>query len=187
MKRPTRYGIAACSLMMLMVLVPAPSTAQQDKSARPSPPGTAAFKFDDGKAITVNYSRPKVRGRKIYGELVPYGEVWRAGANEATSLVTQANLQVGGTAVPAGSYTLYILPQQSGPWKLVISKKTGQWGVPYPGEGDDLARIDMKTTKTPAAVEDFTIAFEKRGPNAGVMNFDWENTRTSIDFSESNK
>src|SRR5919108_5875986 len=93
MKRPTVHRIAACAVMMLTVLVAVSSSAQQDKAARPSPPGTAAFKFDDGKTITVNYSRPKVRGRKIYGELVPYGEVWRAGANEATSLVTQANLQ----------------------------------------------------------------------------------------------
>jgi hypothetical protein len=185
MRRPTLYAIAACSLLTLLVAVP--STAQQDKTSRPSPPGTANFKFDDGTTITVDYSRPKVRGRHIYGELVPYGEVWRAGANEATSFVTQANLQVGGTTVPAGSYTLYILPQESGPWKLVISKKTGQWGVPYPGPQDDLARVDMKTTKTPAAVENFTIAFEKRGPNAGVMNFDWENTRASVDFSEANK
>jgi hypothetical protein len=186
MKRLIAFGIA-CLLMTLTVLLATASSAQQDKSARPSPPGTATFKFDDGKTITVNYSRPKARGRKIYGELVPYGEVWRAGANEATSFVTQASLQVGGTAVPAGSYTLYILPQENGPWKLVVSKKTGQWGIPYPGPQDDLARIDMKTTKTPAAVEDFTISFDKAGPNAGVMKFDWENTSASVDFSESNK
>jgi hypothetical protein len=185
MKRPIAFGIA-CALMTLTVLL-ATSSAQQDKSARPSPPGTATFKFDDGKTITVNYSRPKARGRKIYGGLVPYGEVWRAGANEATSFVTQADLQVGGTTVPAGSYTLYILPQENGPWKLVVSKKTGQWGIPYPGPQDDLARINMKSIKTPAAVEDFTISFEKQGPNAGVLKFAWENTSASVDFSESNK
>ena len=186
MKRPFAFGIA-CSLMTLTVLLATASSAQQDKSARPSQPGTATFKFEDGKTVTVNYSRPKARGRKIFGGLVPYGEVWRAGANEATSFVTQADVQVGGTAVPAGSYTLFILPQENGPWKLIVSKKTGEWGIPYPGEENDLVRADMKTMKTPAAVEDFTISFEKQGPNAGVLKFAWENTSASVDFSEANK
>lgn len=189
MKRSSRYGIAACSLMLALTLQ---SSAQQDKSKRPSPPGTASFKFDDGKTITINYSRPKINDpksgqpRKIYGGLVPYGEVWRAGANEATSFVTQADLTVGNTKVPAGNYTLYILPAENGPWKLIISKKTGQWGIPYPGEASDLARIDIQTAKTPATVQEFTISFDKRSPNAGVMKFDWENTSASVDFSEAN-
>lgn len=192
MRRTTLYGIAACAVMLIFVLA-AQSSAQQDKSKRPSPPGAATFKFDDGKTITVNYSRPKINDpktgqpRKIYGDLVPYGEVWRAGANEATSFVTQSNLTIGNTAVPAGSYTLYILPVESGPWKLIISKKTGQWGIPYPGEGSDLARVDMQTTKTPATVQEFTISFDKRGPNAGVVKFDWENTSAAVDFSEATK
>ena len=186
MKRPTQYGITACALMLAVVL-PATQSGAQQKPARPSPPGTAAFTLSDGKTITINYSRPKMRDRKIYGGLVPYGEVWRAGANEATSFVTQSNLLVGGTTVPAGSYTLFILPQENGPWKLIVSKKTGEWGIPYPGEQFELARINMKTAKTPAAVQDFTISFDKRGPRAGVMKFDWENTSASVDFSEGNK
>ena len=186
MKRPTQYGIAACALMLAIVLPAAQSSAQQ-KPARPSPPGIAAFTLADGKTITINYSRPKMRDRKIYGGLVPYGEVWRAGANEATSFVTQSNLLVGGTTVPAGSYTLFILPQENGPWKLIVSKKTGEWGIPYPGEQNDLARINLKTAKTPAPVQDFTISFDKHGPNAGVIRFDWENTSASVDFSEANK
>ena len=187
MKRPTLYGIAACGLMLAVVLPAAQSSAQQDKSKRPSPPGTATFTMSGGKTITINYSRPKMRERKIYGGLVPYGEVWRAGANEATSFVTQSNLLLGGTTVPAGSYTLFILPQENGPWKLIVSKKTGEWGIPYPGEQTDLARINMKTAKTPAAVQDFTISFDKRAPNAGVIKFDWENTSASVDFSEASK
>lgn len=182
MKRPTLYGIAAIALMLAAVLVPR-SSAQQDKSARPSPPGTATFTLADGKTVTINYSRPKMNNRKIYGGLVPYGEVWRAGANEATSFVTQSNLLVGGTEVPAGSYTLFILPQENGPWKLIVSKKTGEWGVPYPGEQNDFARINMKNAKTPAAVQDFTISFDKSGPSAGVIRFDWENTSASVEFS----
>jgi hypothetical protein len=194
MPRSRFLAVSACVLMFTLVLVVTPTAgAQQDKSKRPSPPGTATFAFADGKTITVNYSRPKIRDprsgqpRKIYGGLVPYGEVWRAGANEATSFVTQANLTVGSTPVPAGSYTLYILPAENGPWKLIISKKTGQWGIPYPGEQYDLVRINMKTGKTPSTVQDFTISFDKRGPNAGVMKFDWESTSASVDFTEANK
>jgi Protein of unknown function (DUF2911) len=192
MKRLTQYGIAACGLTLLLAWA-AHSSAQQDKSKRSSPPGTATFALADGKTITIDYSRPKIRDpqtgqpRTIYGGLVPYGKVWRAGANEATTFVTRAGLELGGTPIPAGSYTLFILPEQNGPWKLIVSRKTGEWGIPYPGEQFDLARINMKTGKTPATVQQYTISFEKRGPNAGVLHFDWENTRASIDFSEANK
>jgi hypothetical protein len=151
---------------------------QQDKSKRPSPPATAQCALADGKSITVDYSSPRAKGRKVYGGLVPYGEVWRAGANEATTFVTTADLMVGGTHVPAGSYTLYVLPTAD-KWTLVISKKTGQWGTPYPGADSDFARIDMKASTLPAAVENFTIAFDKAG-NGCTMRLDWETTRASI-------
>jgi len=159
---------------------------------RPSPPGTAEFKFADGKTITIKYSRPHIKDpktgetRKIMGGVVPYGKEWRTGANEATSFVTTADLDISGTKVPAGSYTLYTLPSE-GTWKLIVSKKTGQWGIPYPGAQDDLARIDMKKTSLPQPVEQFTISFENRGPNAGVLNMEWEHTRVAVDFTEANK
>jgi hypothetical protein len=163
--------------------------AQQDRSKRPSPPGTAQFTFTDGRKITVDYSRPKIRDpktgqpRTIMGGLVPYGQVWRTGANEATSFVTEASLDVGGTHVPAGKYTLYTLPSE-GTWKLIISKKTGQWGIPYPGEAEDLARIDMKKAATKDTVQQFTISFDKEGGNAGALAMEWENTRVWVDFKK---
>src|SRR5260370_41479582 len=86
--------------------------AQTDKASRPSPPATASCAPADGKTITVDYSSPRAKGRKIFGGLVPYGEVWRAGANEATTFVTTANLMVGGTHVPAGSYTIFAIPNK---------------------------------------------------------------------------
>ncbi len=180
--KSSRLVIAVVALLALTAV------AQQDKSKRPSPPGTAEFTFADGKKITIEYSRPKVNDpksgqpRKIFGGLVPYGEVWRTGANEATSLVTDANLDIGGTQVPAGKYTLYTLPGE-GAWKLIISKKTGQWGIPYP-EGEDLARIDMKKEITKEPAQQFTISFDKRGPEAGVLKMEWENTRASVDVKE---
>ena len=154
--------------------------AQQDKSTRPSPPAKAECKLAGGKTLTVDYSSPRAKGRKIYGELVPYGKVWRAGANEATTFVTDTDLTVGGTAVPAGSYTIFVVPNAD-KWALVISKKTGEWGTAYPGPSEDLARIDMKASKLPSAVENFTIAFDNSSAGC-TLHMDWENTRASVDI-----
>ncbi len=147
-----------------------------------SPPAKAACKFADGKTVTIAYSSPRMRGRKIFGDLVPYGEVWRAGANEATAFVTNTDLIVGGKSVPAGSYTLFILPAQN-KWTLIISKQTGEFGIPYPGEKFDLARMEMKLSKLPSPLENFTISFDQGGTSC-TMKLDWETTRASIDISE---
>jgi Protein of unknown function (DUF2911) len=155
--------------------------AQQDKASRPSPPAKAECKLANGKTVTVDYSSPRAKGRKIFGGLVPYGQVWRAGANEATTFVTTTDMNVGGKAVPAGSYTIFAIPGED-KWTLVISKKTGEWGTAYPGAENDLARIDMKVSKTSAPVENFTIAFDKAG-NGCTMRMEWENTRASVDVT----
>jgi hypothetical protein len=158
------------------------ANAQRDKSKRPSPPAKAECQLSNGKAITIEYSSPRRKGRKVFGGLVPYGEPWRTGANEATTFVVPANVTVGGKAVPAGNYTLFTIPAAD-KWTLIVSKKTGEWGIPYPGEKEDLVRADMKVTKLPAAVENFTIALEK-GAGGCTLNLDWETTRASIDVSE---
>ena len=156
--------------------------AQQDKSKRPSPPASAQCKFADGKTITVDYSSPRANGRKIFGGLVPYGQVWRTGANEATTFVTAANLSTGGKDIPAGSYTMFTVPGAD-KWTLIISKKTGEWGTDYPGEANDLARVDMTVSKTAAPVENFTISFHEMGSGCH-MYLDWENTRATVEISE---
>jgi len=135
-------------------------SAQGDKASRPSPPAQAKCDLGGGKTITVDYSSPRVRGRKIFGEHEPYGKVWRAGANEATTFVTTTDLMVGGAHVPGGSYTIFAIPNPD-KWTLIISKKTGEWGTDYPGPENDLARVDMKASKLPSLVENFTIAFDK--------------------------
>lgn len=155
--------------------------AQQDKSKRPSPPASAKCDLAGGKSITVDYSSPRAKGRKVFGGIVPYGEVWRAGANEATTFVTTADLMIGGHHVPAGNYTLFTIPGQD-KWTLIISKKTGEWGVPYPGADSDLARLDMKVAPTSGAVENFAIAFDK-GAKGCTLRMEWENTRASVDIS----
>lgn len=160
----------------------ATSACAQDKSSRPSPPAKAECKLAGGKTIVVDYSSPRMKGRKIYGELIPFGQVWRAGANESTTFVSDTDLSVGGTTVPAGSYTIFTIPNVD-KWTLVISKKTGEWGTAYPGAKEDLARIDMKVSKLPSAVENFTIAFDQSGGNC-ALRMDWETTRASVDVAK---
>src|ERR1700758_5780465 len=116
------FALCAMTLMGLTVFA-ASSHAQKDKGARPSPPAKAECKLADGKTITIEYSSPRMKGRKIFGELVPYGKVWRAGANEATTFVTTGDTSVGGATVPAGSYTIFVIPTAE-QGRLVISKKT---------------------------------------------------------------
>jgi hypothetical protein len=163
-------------------LMAALGSAQTDKAARPSPAAKATCTLADGKTITVGYSSPRAKGRKIYGGLVPYGEVWRTGANEATTFVTTVDVMVGGTHVPAGSYTVFTIPNKD-KWTLVISKKTGEWGTDYPGPSNDLARIEMKASALPAAVENFTIAFDKSSGGC-TLRMDWETTRASVDIAQ---
>jgi hypothetical protein len=172
--------VAFCLSMFVLIAVAA--LAQEKKASRPSPASQAQCQFADGKTIHVDYSSPRAKGRKIYGGLVPYGEVWRTGANEATTFVTDANLTVNGKDVPAGSYTIFTIPNQ-GKWTLIINKKTGEWGIPYKYEGDELLRADMQVFKTPSQVENFTIAFDQAGNNC-TMHLDWENTRASVAFEE---
>jgi hypothetical protein len=177
-----KQAIAFATVLLSVGILAMPGLAQQDKSKRPSPPAKATCQFADGKTITVDYSSPRMRGRKIYGGLVPYGKVWRTGANEATTFDTTATVTAGGKEVPAGNYTLYTLPT-AGHWTLIISKKTGQWGIPYPGASEDFARVPMTSSKLPSKVEDFTISFEQAG-TACTMHLDWEMTRASIKITE---
>src|SRR5436853_7394797 len=100
------------TLLVLTLMISVSPLTAQDKAKRPSPPAQAQCKFSDGKTITVDYSSPRMKGRKIFGGLVPYGEVWRTGANDATTFVTTANLSVDGKDVPAGNYTIFTVPEQ---------------------------------------------------------------------------
>ncbi len=172
--------IAARLFALFLVLLIAPSKPGRAQAV--SPPAKASCAFPDGKTIRVNYASPRMRGRKIFGGLVPYGEEWRMGADEATALVTTANLIVGGKKVPSGSYTLFALPTPA-KWTLIISKKTGEWGIPYPGAQFDIARAEMKVSALPSPLENFTISFTQAGASC-TMNLDWERTRASIEMSE---
>src|ERR1022692_45144 len=165
---------------LLTILFTTAAFAQMG-GGKPSPAASSTCDLGGGKTIKTDYSSPRMKGRKIYGGLVPFGEVWRTGANEATTLVASADVVVGGKAVPAGSYTIFTVPT-AGKWTLIINKKTGEWGIPYKYESDELARVDMKVSKLPAAVEDFTIAYDKSGSGC-TLRLDWETTRATVDIS----
>lgn len=173
-------------LAMIALAVFASAQMSQDKSKRPSPSASAECKFSDGKTVKVDYSSPRAKGRKIFGTasesaLVPYGEIWRTGADEATGLVVDKDVTVGGKAVPAGKYTIFTIPKPDG-WTLIVNKKTGEWGIPYKYESDELARVPMSVTKTSGPVENFTIAFDQKGGNCN-LHMEWENTQASVVIS----
>jgi len=168
--------------LALIVAVLAVSAIAYGQNPPASPPGTASVTFADGKTVTINYSRPSMKGREIFGGLVPYGQVWRTGANAATSLKTDVDLTIGGASVPAGGYTLYTIPNQIG-WKLIINRETGQWGTKYE-DGQDLARVDMKVSKNTSPTEQFTISLDKTGPTAATLKLDWANTTASVNVAE---
>ncbi len=183
-----KFALIAASLFVTATLASAQMNMSQEKPKAPlSPPASAECKFSDGKTIKVDYSSPRVRERKIFGEasekaLVPYGEIWRTGANKATTFVSDANLTLGGKAVPAGSYTLFTIPKAD-KWTLIVNKKTAEWGIPYKYEADELARVDMKVSKTPAPVENFTISFDEAGSKC-TLRMEWENTRATVEIAK---
>ncbi len=136
-----------------------------------------------GAALMVDYSRPSKRGRTIFGStIVPWGEVWRLGANAATQFRTDKALEIGGVTLPAGFYTLWAVPQQSGSWKLLINSQTGQWGTAHDASKDIYA-LDLNVGSLPQPAERFTISVTPSGSSGGVFNFDWDTTRASIPFT----
>jgi hypothetical protein len=142
-----------------------------------SPPAETSVTIA-GKMIRVNYSAPSMRGRKVFGGLEPYGRVWRAGANEATALHTDANLDIGGLAVPKGDYTLFVYldPKQ---WQLVVSKATGEWGLDY-DPSHDLGRIKMDMSKPAKPVETYKMTLSSLGGNKGKLELQWETTVAEV-------
>jgi len=142
----------------------------------------------DGNRITVVYGRPYTKNprtgevRKIWGGLVPYGKVWRTGADEATLFITQKPLVFGATTVPAGCYTLYTLPNEDGSAKLIVNKAIGQWGTDY-DESQDLARIDLKKAVLDTPGAEFTMSIDKATDGGDVIKLSWENTEYTAAFT----
>jgi hypothetical protein len=157
----------------------------QQPGRRPalSPPAETSVTIA-GKAMTIKYSAPSVRGRQIFGEGGVISKdrtypVWRAGANAATAFHTDADLDVGGLNVPKGDYTLYILPKDPEAWELIINKQTGQWGLTY-NAAQDLGRVKMTMSKPPALIETLKYTLSDQGGNKATLLLEWENHIASV-------
>ena len=142
----------------------------------------------DGNRVTVTYGRPYMTKpgttevRKIWGGLVPYGEPWRLGADEATTLIVQKPLTIGGKVIPAGAYTLYMVPAENEASQLAISTQLGGWGIPV-NTTHDVARVDLQKTALDHPVEQFTMAVAKGGSGGGELKLMWEGTQFSVPFT----
>ncbi|SDL50482.1 Protein of unknown function [Catalinimonas alkaloidigena] len=147
--------------------------AQDDPSKRPSPPATASGKVK-GANITVNYSSPAVKGRTVWGELVPYNEVWRAGANEATTFETDKDIMVEGKALPAGKYSFFTIPGEK-EWTIVFNKVAEQWGAYKYDQSEDALRVTVKPKKAKEMHE--RLAYEVN--NKGLV-LQWENMEVPV-------
>jgi hypothetical protein len=163
-----------------VALIAVPLAAQKPAPPLASPRDTARGTIG-GAHLLVDYGRPSKRGRQIFGAssgaVVPYDQVWRTGANAATTFVTDKDLVIGTTPVPAGTYTLYTLPGASS-WQLIINKQTKQWGTEY-HQDQDLARIPMTVTTLPTSVEKMEIAIVPSG-NTGTLDINWDTTKASV-------
>ena len=172
MKTLTRKFPALLSLLFGLVLSSgalAQTTAPpEDKSKRPSPPATAAATVA-GVTVTINYRRPSVKGRPIFGGLVPYGQVWRTGANEATTFEVNKPVKINGQPLPAGKYGLFTIPTATA-WTVIFNKTSAQWGAFKYDEKQDALRVQVKPTKTAAPVEQFAVSLNK----TGKVTMQWE-------------
>jgi hypothetical protein len=143
--------------------------------------------YRTGSLVTISYGRPSVRDpqtgatRKIWGALVPWGQPWRAGSDEATLLLNQHPMVIGSVTLQPGAYVLYMIPMETGASKLVFSKATAKWGIPV-DTASDVARVDLTKGTLPNAVAQFTIAIEPGAGNTGTLRFSWETTQFSVPF-----
>jgi hypothetical protein len=173
------------SLISLTTAFLSTGYAQDKKPISPHETVNAAI---DGADIKIAYGRPYTKDpktgemRKIWGGLVPYGKVWRTGANEATLLTTSKALDFGGTTLPAGTYSLFSQPEENGTAKLIINKQTGQWGTKY-DEKQDFARVDMKKSELSAPVDQFTMSVDKNSSGGGVISLKWEKAEYTVPFT----
>jgi DUF2911 family protein len=167
-----------CLVLAVAGLFVSCSILAQDKSNRPSPPATASGKAG-GATITINYSSPAVKGRQIWGSLVPYDKVWRAGANEATIFETDKDIKVEGKALKAGKYSLYAIPGDK-EWTIIFNSQTGQWGIKMDGSttedpAKDVLRVMVKPKKSKSFNERLGYVVDKNG-----FSLVWENLEVPV-------
>jgi hypothetical protein len=161
------------ALVLTLVAILSAATGKRRVTQNAQSPSAETSTKIGGHDVTIEYNAPSARGRKVEGGLVPYGQIWRLGADSATTLVTDTNLKIGDLAVPKGVYTLYIAASEAG-WKLVVNRQTGQWGTEY-SEGQDLGRVPMKLTKLSQPVETLKINLAN-----GMLEIEWGSTKATV-------
>jgi hypothetical protein len=172
--------LAGCGIAMMIGVFAWATYGQFGRSKYTSPPENVVNTIA-GKKISVDYYAPSMHGRRVMGGLVPFGKVWCTGANWATKLTTEANLQIGNLKLPAGSYSIWTLPNQN-EWTLIINKQTGQFHLDYDSSLDlGRTKMDLKTLATP--VETLKIELRSDGGNKGTLALFWETTEASIPFT----
>ena len=171
----TRFLFAA----VLMFSVAFTATAQSGKPK--SPPVSTSYSVGDLK-IDINYNAPSVRGRELWGALVPLGKVWRTGANSATTFEVNQDVLINGQALAAGKYALFTIPAD-GEWTIIFNKEANQWGAYSYDKGQDALRITTKTGTTQELVEQMTFEVGDNDESVGVVSFMWGNLRTSFNVS----
>jgi len=170
-------GMRKTLILMLCLLFFAAAAIAEEAKKPLSPPAKAEATIA-GKKITIDYSAPSKRERVIMGGLVPYDQVWRTGANAATTLTTESSLMIGSIHVPAGTYTLYTIPGEKD-WTLIVNKQTGQWGTDY-DQAQDLGRTKMTVNAVKNPVETFVIGIKPVSEKNGLLTLTWENTEATV-------
>lgn len=143
----------------------------EDKSKRPSPPATAEMKVKD-LTIKIDYSQPAVKGRNIFGEVVPYGEVWRTGANEATAISFDKDVTIEGKNLSAGTYALFTIPDEK-EWTIIFNTKVNQWGAFEYKKEEDVLRINVKPSVGKEVTERVTFSINEEGQ----VSLQWDKTK----------
>jgi hypothetical protein len=166
------------ALVIAMTLTAATGKRRVTANNKQSPPAETTMTLGK-QTITIEYNAPSARGRAVEGGLIPYGSVWRLGADAATTLVTTGDIMIGNLRVPAGVHTLYLQGAQGGTWQLIVNKQTGQWGTEY-NQAQDLGRVDMKVTKTSAPVEKLNITLKPGSGSSGTLEVEWGDSRASV-------
>jgi hypothetical protein len=131
-----------------------------------------------GATVTVEYSAPSARGRKVEGGLIPYNNWYRMGADSACTITTTADISIGNLKVPKGVHTLYLVAKPNN-WLLVVNKQTHQWGLEY-NQSQDLGRVPMQLSKLPAPLEKFNITVKPTGGSDGVLDVSWGTTKAEV-------
>jgi hypothetical protein len=169
-------AIAAASIAALSF---AATAHAEDKRASPHAEVTAVLA---GKKIAVSYGRPFMKGRAIFGGLVPWGQVWRTGADEATVFTTEADVVIGGLKVPKGEYALFTIPTEK-QWTLVVNKTAKQWGAFKYDVAQDLGRVPMTVAGAAKPVEQFTIEMVPAGKQV-TLKLMWDKTVASVAIAQ---